>query len=84
MNIKNVFDRYGLSVTEVAKRMDVTLASLSATINGNPTYQMLCKIASAVGCTPSELISDEPECNSSTITCPKCGTKFKVEVKPED
>lgn len=83
MNIKKVFDRYGLTSKQVADRMEIKPNNLSMAINGNPTYSTLCDIAKAVGCTPAELISDDADIASTSVTCPKCGTKFKVEITPE-
>ena len=84
MNIKKVFARYGLTSKEVAERMGIKANNLSMTINGNPTYSTLCDIAKAVGCTPSELISDDEESQTAIITCPKCKTKFTIKVDSEN
>ena len=81
MDIKKVFTRYGLTVTQVAEKMGTTQHNLSMAINGNPTYSKLCDIAKAVGCTPAELISEEGESLISTVICPKCGAKLNIELK---
>ncbi len=82
MDIKKVFTRYGLTSKQVAERMGVKPNNLSMTINGNPTYSTLCEIAKAVGCTPSELISDD-NIRTATVICPECGARLKVEITTE-
>lgn len=84
MDIKKVIANHGLKSKEVAERMGIKPNQLSMYINGNPTYTTLCDIAKAIGCTPAELISDDNESSSTIVTCPNCGTKFKVEITPEE
>lgn len=83
MNIRKVFARYGLTSKEVAERMGIAPNTLSMTINGNPTYTTLCEIAKAVGCSPSELISDDIGVKPVEFCCPKCGTKFTITASSE-
>lgn len=56
--------------------MDITPTGLYQHINGNPSVEVLERIAKAIGCDVSELF-EQPQQN--TITCPICGTKLKVE-----
>jgi transcriptional regulator with XRE-family HTH domain len=81
MDIKKVFSRYGLTAAQVAERMGTSPTNLSMAINGNPTYQKLCDIAKAVGCTPSELIADEEDNRATKVICPKCGKEIIVKVE---
>ena len=76
LNIKKTIKEYGLEVQEVAKRMEITPTGLSQHINGNPSVEVLERIAKAIKCDISELF-ERPE--SDTITCPNCGKKFKME-----
>ena len=75
--IKETMKKYGTSVIEVAEKMGITRVTLSTHINGNPSTEILLRIADAIGCDITELFSKENPDN--TITCPKCGTKFKME-----
>lgn len=50
MDIKKVIKAKGLTVKEVAKRMAITPIGLSQHINGNPSVQVLERIAAATGC----------------------------------
>ncbi|MGN0091288.1 MAG: helix-turn-helix domain-containing protein [Alloprevotella sp.] len=77
LDIKKVIKERGLEVREVAKRMGITPTGLSQHINGNPSVETLERIANAIGCNPGEFFSFEHDDNS--ITCPKCGARFKLE-----
>ena len=76
LNIKKTIKEYGLEVQEVAKRMEITPTGLSQHINGNPSVEVLERIAKAIKCDISELFERS---ESDTITCPNCGKKFKME-----
>lgn len=75
--IKEVIKKYGTTITEVASKMGITRITLSTHINGNPSTEILIRIADAIGCDVTELFYSEKENN--TITCPKCGARFKLE-----
>lgn len=85
MNIKKVIKDKGWTLDKLANEMTnkngqkgITQASVSQIINGNPTLDKLQEIASIIGISVSELVSEGEE-DTNTITCPKCGTKFKME-----
>ncbi len=50
MDIKRVLKERGISSKDVAERMGITAIGLSQHINGNPSVQVLERIAEAVGC----------------------------------
>lgn len=75
MRIKEVIKEKGLTVGAVASRMGVVPQALSRVINGNPTVEMVERVAAAIGVPASELF-EQPKAN--TITCPYCGGKIKV------
>lgn len=76
VDIKKVIKAKGLTVKEVAERMDITPIGLSQHINGNPSVQVLERIASAIGCGVGDFFAPQP---TNTITCPKCGTVLEVK-----
>ena len=78
LNIKKAIKDNGLEVREVAKRMDISPTGLSQHINGNPSVEVLERIAKAIGCDVSDLF-ERPKSNE--IICPKCGTKLEVKEK---
>lgn len=75
--IKDVMKRYGTSVNEVAEKMGITRVTLSTHINGNPSTEILLRIAEAIGCDVTELFLQKQPNNS--LTCPKCGTKLELK-----
>lgn len=86
LNIKRVIKAHGLEVREVAQRMGITPTGLSQHINGNPSVEVLERIAAAIGVEVWELFKDRSEVieeagTNATITCPKCGQRYAVEIK---
>lgn len=58
MRIKEAIKEKGLTVAEVATRMGVKGPALSQVINGNPTVEMLNKIAAVLEVDIRELFGD--------------------------
>lgn len=50
MDIKKVLKARGVSAKDVAEKMGITPIGLSQHINGNPSVQVLERIAEAIGC----------------------------------
>ena len=80
LNIKKAIKEHGLEVREVAKRMNITPTGLSQHINGNPSIEVLERIASATECDISELF-EQPKKDSLSLTCPHCGKNINVKVE---
>ena len=80
LNIKKTIKAYGLEVREVAKRMEITPTGLSQHINGNPSVEVLERIANAIGCDISELF-EQPKKDSTAINCPHCGKPINIKVE---
>lgn len=78
LSIKKIIKERGITVQEVAKRMEITPTGLSQHINGNPSVEVLERIANAIGCDVSELF-EKPQ--STELTCPKCGTSLELKIK---
>lgn len=76
MDIKRAIKANGLTVKEVAERMGITPVGLSQHINGNPSVEVLERIAAAIGCNVRDFFEGA---DKSTITCPKCGTVLEVK-----
>ena len=86
MNIKGVIKEKGWTLERLASEMKnkngekgVSQASVSQLINGNPTIDKLQEIASIIGISVSELVSDEIEDSKKNyMICPKCGSRFEL------
>ena len=76
MDIKKAIKAKGLTIKEVAERMGIAREGLSNHINGNPSVQVLERIAAAIGCNVGDFFAPQP---TNTITCPHCGKLIKVE-----
>jgi transcriptional regulator with XRE-family HTH domain len=75
MKIKEKIKEKGFTVKEVADLLNISSPALSNAINGNPTVEMLSRIANAIGCSEADFF--EPT-QSDTINCPYCGGKIKT------
>ena len=77
LNIKKAIKSRGFEVKEIAVRMGISPVGLSQHINGNPTVEVLERIATAVGCDVADLF-DKPE--SPLFTCPHCGKPITIKL----
>lgn len=81
MDIKSVIKSHGYTMERIANEWEgkngkpITKGALSQSINNNPTVDTLQRIANVIGCKVGDFFADEL---GSTITCPKCGTKFRM------
>lgn len=80
LNIKKTIKDYGLEVREVAKRMEISPTGLSQHINGNPSVEVLQRIADAIGCDVSALF-DQPKKDYLSLTCPHCGKDINIKIE---
>ena len=78
--IKDAMKRYGTSVNEIAEKMGISRVTLSTHINGNPSTEVLLRIADAIGCPVTELF-EQPKKDALTINCPHCGKEINIKVE---
>ena len=81
MHIKKVIKQQGYTLEAVATKMGVSKQAMSQLLNGNPTIAKLQEIASIIGVPVSELVREEDEQRSTSITCPRCGKEIKINVE---
>lgn len=83
MDIKSIIKEKGYTIQEVADKIGVNRVTLTLTLQGNPTYKKMKEIAEAIGCNVADFFKDEMqdlgEQDENTITCPRCGARFKLE-----
>jgi len=75
LRIKEVIKEKGLTVQVVAERMGINRVGLSNHINGNPSVEVLQRIANALEVDITELFVPA---RADEFTCPNCGTRLTV------
>lgn len=81
MDLKKTIKRQGFTLDGVAQEMGISKSAMSQIVNGNPTYSKLQEIATIIGISVSELVSDATDSRTSTLRCPHCGKEIQVEIK---
>ena len=78
--LKEIREKSGVSQEELAEKSGISKVSISLILNGktNPSVDMLCKIANALGVGVSELFSDF---KTSKFVCPCCGAELELKAK---
>ena len=79
---KDTIKRYGTSVNEIAEKMGISRVTLSTHINGNPSTEILLRIADAIGCPVTELF-EQPKKDALTLSCPHCGKSITIKAEKE-
>lgn len=79
LRIKEAIKEHGTSINEVAEKMGISRFTLSAHVNGNPSTEILLRIADAIGCPITELF-EQPKKDSLSLTCPHCGKNINIKV----
>lgn len=75
LQIKEVIKSRGTSVQELAEKMGISRVGLSQHINGNPSVEVLERIASALEVPVTDLFE---QLAKDVVNCPHCGGKIKV------
>jgi transcriptional regulator with XRE-family HTH domain len=78
LRIKEVLKEKGETAVWLAGEIGITQPNMSNIVSGKskPSLDTLERIASALN-VPISALFEQPA--GDTITCPKCGTKFKME-----
>lgn len=80
LRIKEAIKEHGTSINEVAEKMGISRFTLSTHVNGNPSTEILLRIADAIGCPVTELFA-QPKTDSLALTCPHCGKNINIKVE---
>ena len=82
-NIKAQAKAHGLTVTQLAERMNVLQPQLSRTIN-NPRISLedLTRLADIIGCKVKDFFTDEqePAPIGWSVRCSNCGKEIKIRI----
>ena len=74
--IKELIKASGMTSADVATKLGITAGAFSQTVNGNPTVEMIAKIAEVLNVEPYELLKQPG--NRITLICPHCGKPIKI------
>ncbi|WP_308547444.1 helix-turn-helix transcriptional regulator [uncultured Parabacteroides sp.] len=80
LRIKEAIKEHGTTINEVSEKMGISRFTLSTHINGNPSTEILLRIADAIGCPVTELF-EHPNKDSLSLTCPHCGKDINIKVE---
>lgn len=80
LRIKEVIKEKGLSVQELAEKMGISRVGLSQHINGNPSVEVLERIAAALDVSVIELF-EPPRTDTVSLTCPHCGKPIRLKAE---
>lgn len=78
--IKEVIKEKGTTVKDLAQKMGISNVGLSQHINGNPSVEVLERIATALGVSVTELF-EQPKNDTASLTCPHCGKSIEIGIK---
>lgn len=80
LRIKEVIKEKGMTVNSLAEKMGINRVGLSNHINGNPSVEVLERIADAIGVPVTDLF-EQPKKDSLSLTCPHCGKDINIKVE---
>ena len=80
LRIKEAIKEHGTSINEVAEKMGISSFTLSTHVNGNPSTEILLRIADAIGCSVTELF-EQPKKDGLSLTCPHCGKSINIKAE---
>ena len=83
--IKEVIKKQGTTVQELAEKMGISRVGLSQHINGNPSVEVLERIATALDVPLWQLFASPEEVAKETKgeTCPYCGQPIIIKTPIE-
>ncbi len=79
LRIKEIIKAKGLTMQQVADRLNIARDTLTRNINGNPTVDTLQRIATAIGCNVSEFFGAAG--TRDALQCPHCGKPITVKIE---
>jgi len=79
LRVKDLCKQQGITLSDLADRMNMKRESLSRAINGNPTLESLEKIAFALGVEIVDLF--DQGIDKTVVVCPNCGKQITLCIK---
>ena len=79
--VKELCKNKGITIKELAEKMDIAPESLSRAINGNPQLSTIRKIAEALGVSVTDLFDRNEDELLAIVVC--AGTTYTASTKAE-
>lgn len=80
LRIKEVIKGKGMTVNSLAEKMGINRVGLSNHINGNPSVEVLDKIATALDVPVTELF-EQSKTGTASLSCPHCGKNINIKAE---
>lgn len=80
LKIKEASKEHGTQLMKSAEKMGISRFTLSTHVNGNPSTEILLRIADAIGCPITDLF-EQPKKDGLSLTCPHCGKNINIKVE---
>lgn len=81
LRVKDICIEKGITLQELAKRLDITYQSLYESIKGNPSLSRLKEIANALGVGIADLFAQS---DGAKIVCPHCGKQITIKAEGDE
>ena len=78
LRVKDICIEQGITLQELAKRLNITYQSLYESIKGNPSLSRLNEIADALGVGVADLFAPS---DGAKIICPHCGKLITIKAE---
>ena len=78
LRVKDICIEQGITLQELARRLNITYQSLYESIKGNPSLSRLKEIADALGVGMGELFAPA---EGAKVICPHCGKQITIKVE---
>ena len=79
--IRDIAKSKGLTMQQLAEKINIAATSLSRSLSSNPTLETLQKIADALGVHISELFEKKQDKEDNEFKCPNCGASLEIKKK---
>ncbi len=79
LRVKEILKERGMTIQELADQIQVHRVTLSNSINGNPTLEILQKIAAVFNLSMSELFFDEVQPKTSKVPTKRPEKYYKTQ-----
>ena len=85
MDLRKAIEHNGLKMADIARIWNVPVQNIAQLCKSkNPGYTTLKRLADTMKISVTELVALAEGNNFTSVICPKCGAKLKVEINAEE